>query len=513
MKPIPSSARKMFSFTLIILFATCVLSEPSRVSAADQTQWGQRHSRNMVSPEKGLPSEFDPETGRNIKWSVSLGRRAYVGPSIGSGKVLVGADNSTPRDPRHEGDLAVLLCLDEATGEMLWQLAVPRITGDIYLDWPRCGLCSIPTIEGDRAYVVTNRYEVICLDMRGMADGNDGIYQDEAEHMMPEGETPVPLSPKDADILWLFDMRTEVGMYPHDSAHTSILLDGDLLYLNTCNGVDNTHKRIRAPEAPSLIVLNKNTGELVAQDAERIGPRIFHSTWSSPAMGEIEGQKRVFFCGGDGICYAFEAVDAKATEGKEVLDLHRVWRYDGDPNAPKENVHEYLRNRREGPSNVKSMPVFHKNRIYLTLGGDIWWGKEKAWLKCVDATLQGDITDEGTLWSFPLEKHSSSTPAIFQGLVFVADCGGNLYCLDAETGDLHWSHDLGRETWSSPLVADGKVYIGTRGGDFWVFQASPQKKLISSVDLGTQITSSPVAANGVLYVATLQRLYAIAKEE
>jgi hypothetical protein len=268
MKPIPSSARKMFSFTLLILFATCVLSEPSRVSAADQTQWGQRHSRNMVSPEKGLPSEFDPETGRNIKWSVSLGRRAYVGPSIGSGKVLVGADNSTPRDPRHEGDLAVLICLDEATGEMLWQLAVPRITGDIYLDWPRCGLCSIPTIEGDRAYVVTNRYEVICLDMRGMADGNDGIYQDEAEHMMPEGETPVPLSPKDADILWLFDMRTEVGMYPHDSAHTSILLDGDLLYLNTCNGVDNTHKRIRAPEAPSLIVLNKNTGELFI----RLGP-------------------------------------------------------------------------------------------------------------------------------------------------------------------------------------------------------------------------------------------------
>jgi hypothetical protein len=233
---------------IAFLAGWAILSSPA--IAEDRLQWGQRYSRNMVSPEKGLPSHFDPQTGENIKWSVSLGRRAYVGPVIGSGKVLVGADNSRPRDPRHEGDFAALLCLEEATGELLWQLLVPRITGDIYLDWPRCGLCSIPTIEGDRAYVLTNRYEVVCLDLNGMADGNDGVYQEEARHMMPEGgpedETPIPLSSKDADILWLFDLRTEIGMYPHDSAHSSILLDGDLLYLNTCHGVDNTQEYWKA---------------------------------------------------------------------------------------------------------------------------------------------------------------------------------------------------------------------------------------------------------------------------
>jgi outer membrane protein assembly factor BamB len=229
-------------------------------------------------------------------------------------------------------------------------------------------------------------------------------------------------------------------------------------------------------------------------------------------MGEVDGRKLVFFCGGDGICYAFDAVKQSEAETDEVIDLHCVWRYDGDPTAPKEDVHQYIRNRRESPSNVKSMPVFYGDRIYFTLGGDIWWGKREAWLKCVDATLEGDITAEGTLWSYPLSKHCSSTPAIHDGLAYVADCGGNLHCLNAENGHHHWSFDLGRETWSSPLVADGKVYIGTRGGDFWILEAGKEKKLLGSVDMGTQITSSPEAANGVLYVTTLERLYAIAKE-
>ena len=39
------------------------------VSADDQPQWGQKFSRNMMSVETGLPENFDPETGKNIKWT------------------------------------------------------------------------------------------------------------------------------------------------------------------------------------------------------------------------------------------------------------------------------------------------------------------------------------------------------------------------------------------------------------------------------------------------------------
>jgi outer membrane protein assembly factor BamB len=58
-------------------------------------------------------------------------------------------------------------------------------------------------------------------------------------------------------------------------------------------------------------------------------------------------------------------------------------------------------------------------------------------------------------------------------------------------------------------VADGKVYVGTRRGYFWVFAASRDKKVISSIKLDSSIAGSPVAANGVLYVATMKNLYAL----
>ncbi len=487
----------------LILGMACCL--PFVAHAADRLQWGERHTRNMVSAETDLPETFDPATGANVKWSASLGDNAYGSPVITGGRVLVGANNSEPRDPRHEGDRGVLLCLNEADGSLQWQLVAPRIGGDDYLDWPGIGICSPPTVEGDRAYTVTNRFEVVCLDLKGQSDGNDGPYQDEGQHMAPTGAPPMEVTAIDADIVWLLDMPSEVGMYPHDSAHASILLDGPYLYLNTCNGVDNTHKVIRKPDAPSLIAVDKKTGRLVAQDGEHIGPMIFHSTWSSPAMGSVSGQPLVFFAGGDGVCYAFKALDPAAP----VQSFERVWRFDCDPAAPKENISSYLRNLRESPTNVKSMPVFHKNRVYVTAGGDIWWGKNEAWLQCIDATKTGDITESGALWKYPVERHCCSTPAIADGLVFVGDCKGVLHCVDAESGKAYWTHDVGREIWGSALVADGKVYVGSRSGDFAILAAAKEKRLLHAVKFDSAVATTPVAANGVLYIATLKRLFAI----
>ncbi len=493
------------SFLLSCVLGTTMLCPAA--DAADQPQWGERYSRNMVSAETGLPESFDPETGRNVRWSVPMGR-SYATPVVAGGRVLIGCNNEPPRDPRHRGDRGVLVCLDETDGRLLWQLVVPKFQGDIYLDWPGAGMCSPATVEGDRVYMVTNRAEVVCLDLHGLANGNDGPYQDEGQHLVLPGEEPMEVGPLDADILWRFDMPSQAGMYPHDSAHSSILLHGNYLYLNTGNGVDNTHVKIRKPDAPSLIVLDKQTGQLVAVDGERIGPRIFHSTWSSPALGTVNGQDLVFFGGGDGVVYAFAAVmNHSADQAPSILD--RVWRYDCDPTAPKEDVHRYHRNRRESPSNIKSMPVFHEGRVYVTVGGDIWWGKNQAWLQCIDATQTGDITEGGQLWSYPVNRHCVTTPAIDQGLAFVGDCSGVLHCVDIETGKARWTHDGGRELWSSPLVADGKVYQGTRRGQLWVFAAQPEKKLLATIDLDESISGTPIAANGTLYVPTESRLYAI----
>jgi len=500
--------RPLHQLLITVLF--CVSGIVSTVSADDHLQWGSKDSRNMVSAETGLPDSFDPATGRNIKWVVDLGTESYATPVVARGKVLIGTNNEHPRDPRHKGDRGVLLCLDEKDGSLCWQLVVPKGIPMLYRDWPKSGLCSPATVEGDKVYVVTNRGEVVCLDLNGQANGNDGPYRDEGRLMSPQDAEPMDVAKTDADVIWLFDVAAKTGVHQHDAAHSSILLHGDFLYVNTSNGLNDKHEMIPAPDAPSLIVLDKKTGRLVAQDDEKIGPKIFHSTWSSPALGRVDGRTLVFFCGGDGVCYAFDTVK-EIPSANEVQKLRRVWRFDCDPEAPKEDVHKYVRNRKESPSNVKSTPVFHEGRIYVTYGGDIWWGKNQAWLKCFDASGTGDITQSGQIWMYPVEQHCCSTPAVHDGLVFVADCSGLIHCVDAETGKPYWTHKTKGDIWASTLVADGKVYIGTRRRDFYVLAESREKRLISSTTLDSPMCGTPVAANGVLYITTLKKLYAVKK--
>ena len=499
--------------------------------AGDQPQWGEAWTRNMVSPEKHLPESFDPVSGKNIKWKAKLGTQTHSTPVVAGGRIYIGTNNEYPRDPKHKGDRGVLLCLDEETGALLWQLVVPKREEDAYMDWPRMGMSSEATVEGDRVYLVDNRGAVLCLDAKGMTNGNDGPFRNEAAYMTPStpngtqrqqvgGDThPETLRPPadgkllqpgplDADIIWKFDLASEAGIWPHDAAHSSILIRGAYLYLNTGSGVDNTHKQVRTPDAPSLVVLDKKTGRWVAREDEHVAPDVFHNTWASPSMGRVNGHDLIFFCAGNGMVYGFEPLDDGPPSDKPTA-LKKIFQFDFDPAGPKTEIHKYLSNRQQGPSNLYGMPVFHNNRLFVAGGGDLWWGKTKAWLKCIDATKTGDITTNGLVWSYALEKHVLSTPAVYDGLVFIADCGRTFHCVDAETGKPHWTHEIDGEVWASPYVADGKVYLGTRSGEFYVFAASREKKLLAEMDLASPISATATAANGVLYVATMHELYAV----
>jgi outer membrane protein assembly factor BamB len=522
--------------TRLVLLLICLATGASKCSiwAADQPQWGEAWTRNMVSQEKHLPESFDPATGRNIKWRAKLGTQSHSTPVISGGRVYIGTNNEEPRDLKHKGDRGVLFCLNEKSGALLWQLVVPKRSEDAYMDWPRMGMSSEATVERDRVYLVDNRGAALCLDAKGMANGNDGPFIEEAAYMTaPESEAlrqqigaethPETLRPPpdgkllqpgtlDADIIWKFDLAADAGIWPHDAAHSSILIRGAHLYLNTGNGVDNTHKRIRAPEAPSLIVLDKKTGRWLARDNERMAPNVFHNTWASPSMGKVNGRDRIFFCGGNGIVYGFEPLESRAA-AVSCAALKKVFEFDFDPAAPKSEVHKFNSNRQQGPSNLYGMPVFHDGRLFVAGGGDIWWGKNEAWLKCIDAKGTGDSTTNALIWSYPLEKHVLATPAVSDGLVFIADCGRTFHCVDARTGKLQWTHEIKGEVWASAYVADGKVYIGTRSGNFYVFAASRTKKLLFEKDLGNPISATTTAANGVLYLATMTELFAIEQQE
>jgi outer membrane protein assembly factor BamB len=503
-----------------------------RMELTPAPEWPMRGGtlqRNMVqfSPRPML-ADWDVRTGRNIKWAVKLGSHAYGGPVVCGGKIYVGTNNDSPRDPAIKGDKGIIMCFDEATGKFLWQAVHDKLETGRANDWPLQGIFSTPAVERHRLYYVSNRCELVCADTEGFLDGkNDGVRDEQHQ------------GPTDADIVWRLDMIGELGVYPHNLAVSSPLVVGDLVFVHTGNGVDESHIKVPAPKAPSFLAVHKRTGKVVwsdnsptarllepGADPSRLmatGGALMHGQWSSPAYAVVRGEPQVIFPGGDGWIYAF-----RPTSGK------LLWKFDGNP---KDSVYEL--GGKGTRSDYIATPVVHEDRLYIGVGHDPEHDAGVGHFWCIDllkATKNGgDVSPElptkkkgekgkpnpklAAAWEYGgLDANdprgykfgrTMSTASVHNGLCFIAEQEGILHCLDAKTGKEYWQHDMNAGTWSSPYTVDGKVYMGNDKNVLYIFEHSTTEKIIAKIKMGQKVRATPVVANGVLYVMTDGNLYAI----
>jgi outer membrane protein assembly factor BamB len=496
-------------------------------------------SRDFVNlVEKDMPVEWRVgKTPQNIKWSVQLGSKAYGGPIVAGGKIFVGTNNAKPRDPKITGDKGILMCFRESDGEFLWQAVHDKLPAGRVNDWPEEGICSSPVVEGNRLYYVSNRAEVICADVQGMADGNQGVMDETYK------------GPKDADIIWRLDMIGELGVFPHNLAVCSPLVAGDTLFVVTANGVDEEHINIPNPAAPSFLAIDKKTGKVLwkdnapsralveareagadvkIQNLVNSGKLLMHGQWSNPVYAEPNGKPMIMFPGGDGWIRAYNPKDGTL-----------LWKFDCNPKGTK-----YELGPRATRSDFVSTPVVWENKLYIGVGQDPEHKKGVGHLWCIDITKEPknadkDLTpvknnfdpkaevnkDSGLVWHYGgkappgvrrnyLFGRTMSTCAVHDGLCYAADYDGYIYCLDAKTGEKYWEDRLGADTWSSPYWVDGKIYIGTENGTMRIYEHGKTKKRPKSINMNADaIRATPVAVNGVLYVMTENptKLWAIKK--
>ncbi|MGH9145981.1 MAG: PQQ-binding-like beta-propeller repeat protein [Vicinamibacterales bacterium] len=453
-----------------------VASEPG---SGDWPMWGGTPDRNMVSQAKGMPGEWDVKTKKNVKWMAQLGSQSYGNPVVAGGMVFVGTNNELMRDPKQPGDRGVLMAFRESDGEFLWQQAHSKLESGRANDWPFQGIASSPLVVGERLYYTSNRGVVLCLDIQGFRDKeNDGEVKDEKL----TGQF-------DADVIWTFDMMEEVGSYPHNLSNSSPVIWGDLIFVSTSNGQDESHVNIPSPRAPAIIALNKDTGKLVWED-NSVEDRILHGQWSTPSVGTIGGVVQVVSAQGDGWVRGYEAATGK-----------KLWEFDSNP---KDSVWPRTRNELIGT------PVIVDDRVYIANGQDPEHGEGVGHLYAIDATKRGDITQTGRIWHFDKIRRSISTAAVADGLLYIADFSGFLHCLDAKTGQLYWTHDVFAAVWGSPFVVDGKVYLGDEDGDIVVMQHGKEAKVLAEMNMGSAVYSTPVPAHGALFLNNRTELFALA---
>lgn len=556
---------------LLLLIATAMLPFHSaeRSSAVPvppavrQTQWtmfGGTPSRNMVNlSDEKIPTTWSAAEGKhqNIRWKAQLGSRTYTQPVVADGRVFCGANNENPRnhrdrkkpnddDPQGEPiDKGVLMCFDARTGAFLWQYVSDKLPSGMVSDWPREGLTSTPAVEKDRAYFVTNRCEVICADVNGFLDGkNDGVKDEKYTDKT------------DGDVLWRYNMLTELKVFPHNMSHCSPLIVGDRIFICTSNGVDEGHINVPAPDAPSFIALDKNTGKLLWQSSLP-GRNIMHGQWASPAYAEIKGVPQVIFPAGDGWLYAFQPDNGKL-----------IWKFDANP---KDATYEL--GGKGTKSDFISAPVIYKNRIFIGTGQDPEHHDGVGHFWCIDpAGKTGDISPDlvadasvappktmvnpnsGAVWHYGGDEkrqfaprdhifgRTLSTACIVDDVIYIPELAGYIHCLDAHTGKMYWMFDTRSSIWGSPMYADGKVFVANDDGDVFVIRHEPkpdtidpvgaaavvndaknaklvyrgtmkmvlEKFVLNKIEMEEPIRSIPSIAGGVLYIATERSLYAIA---
>jgi outer membrane protein assembly factor BamB len=325
------------------------------------------------------------------------------------------------------------------------------------------------------------------------------------------------------------------------------------LFVCTSNGLDETHLNLPAPNAPSFMAMDRWTGQVLWTDNSP-GNNILHGQWCSPCYIEIDGIPQVIFGGGDGWLYSF------VPEGDGKGNSELIWKFDLNPKDSK-----WVLGGSGTRNNIIAFPAFYDGLLYVAVGQDPEHGEGVGHLWCIDPTGYGDVSPtlavdsagnriphrriqavdpakgeraipnpkSAVVWHFDRidangdgkidyeeEMHrTTATPVIKDGLVYVADFSGIVYCLDAKqsTPDLkptlYWTYDTFSPAWDSPLVVDGKVYVGDEDGDVAVFRHGKKRELLQEIYMDCSVKSAPIVANNVLYITTLQYLYAIEKQQ
>jgi outer membrane protein assembly factor BamB len=547
--------------------AQAAASDDGAEITMEWNQWAGSPIRNNTPvgrniPVEWNPGEFDSQTGewqpdsaQNIKWVARLGSQSYGNPVVADGKIFVGTNNGAAYLKRYPAnvDLGCLLCFSEDDGHFLWQHSSEKLpTGRVH-DWPQQGICCAPLVEGKRLWFVTSRGEVACLDTEGFHDGeNKGPFKGEPNENKDE-----------ADVIWYLDMMKQLGVSQHNMCSCSVTSAGDLLFVNTSNGVDEGHENVPAPQAPSFLCLDKTTGKVLWQDNSP-GENIVHGQWSSPAYAMIDDVPQVLFGGGDGWLRSFRG-EATA-DGKAEL----LWEFDCNPKIAKYSV-----SGRSTRNHIIGTPVIYENLVYIAVGEDPEHGEGNGHLWCIDPTKRRDVSSElavkvddrkhvlpkrrkqaviqedgevaidnpnsaavwhyseydwngdGKIADFEEKMHRTcGTVCIKNGLLFIPDFSGLFHCLNAKTGKVYWTHDLFAATWGSAMILGDKVYVGDEEGKVSIFglssdpsvamkkeDGSDDYKPLYQIEMGNSVYSTPVVAKNVLYISNKSHLFAIAKPD
>ena len=363
----------------------------------------------------------------------------------------------------NRGDEEVVWALSESDGTEVWMRPLGPA---LQQQWPQSkeGPGCTPTVDGERLYVLGMSGALACLRV---ADGA---------------------------IVWQRNLKADFGgVPPMWNFRESPLVDGDKL-ICTPGANDAT-----------LVALDKLTGEVIWKHQPPAG--------SAPEKEESEaprGRRGGFGFGGPGSGAAYSspiAIDfggkrqyvqmtAKALVGVNASDGALLWEYSKPANGMGINC---------------TTPLYRDGIVFASSAYGAGGGAVK-----LSAKSDGAIEAIELYFTKRMQNHHGGV-ILVDGCLYGANGGnggGNLICIDFQTGDVFWDERSGKQRIpkGSIAYADGRLYYRTEEGTMLLIEPSRERYIergrFEQPDR-TEVPawSHPVIANGKLYVRDQDVLY------
>ena len=124
----------------------------------------------------------------------------------------------------------------------------------------------------------------------------------------------------------------------------------------------------------------------------------------------------------------------------------------------------------------------------------------------------GDVSDTHRIWKREDLGVFVSSPAAYQGRVYLLRHRGEVACLDPKTGQTLWEDAFPRTSapyYSSPVIANGILYAAREDGVVFAARIGDKFQLLSENPMGERIVASPVPAHNRLLLRGDDHLFCV----
>jgi outer membrane protein assembly factor BamB len=452
------------------------------LSAADWTQF-RGPNGSGISPSKNLPDRFDAQ--RNLVWKTPV-PAGHSSPVFTDDHIFITA---------FEGKTLLTICLDRATGKILWRRPAPRERAESFQD-TNTPTSPSPVTDGSNVYAFFGDFGILSYG----PDGNErwrlplGPFNNANGH----GSSPILA---DGKLILICDQDTDSFLIAVDPANGHVLWKTKRPEYTRGYATPAVYR----PKSGPVELIVPGSFEIASYSLET-GEKLWwvHGmAWQVKSVPLID-RDRVFVsgweAGGD------DERRAKVPEFAKVL-------------ADFDTDHDGRLSRAELPKSYNEQWFAEHDLDHNGFMDEREWqfhqtrNAAENCLVAIRAGGRGDVTKSKVMWRYKKALPNTSSPLLYQGVLYLVR-DGIFSTLNPETGEVYkqarLSGALGNY-WSSPIAADGKIFVASEEGKVVVLRAGQEWEIVAINNLEEDIFATPAILDNRIYVRTRAALYCFGK--